>query len=82
MFKTSNFRWFKTKQVLGDKIKPKKKNETMKENIIKVNSVYIFKHIYNLVCEEKAKNYKIQKIADNYDLNKCINDNINDINSR
>ena len=38
------------------------------ESIIKVNSVYIFKHIYNLVCEEKAKNYKIQKIADNYDF--------------
>jgi len=54
----------------------------MEENIIKVSSVYIFKHIYNLVCEEKAKNYKIPEIVDNYDLNKCINDNISDINSR
>ena len=72
----------RVKQVLGDKIKKRRINDTVKESIIKVNSVYIFKHIYNLVCEEKAKNYKIQKIADNYDLNKCINDNINDINSR
>ena len=75
----------KVQLVLGDKIKNKKKKKNDKkveENIIKVSSVYIFKHIYNLVCEEKDKNYKILKIEDNYDLNKCINDNINDINSR
>jgi len=71
------------KQVLGEKIKPKKKNDTSQSNIIEVSSVYIFKHIYNLVCEDKAKNYKIQKkITDNYDLNKCINENISDVNSR
>ena len=73
----------KVKKILGNKIKNKKKNEKkLEENIIKVSSVYIFKNIYNLVCEEKAKNYRILNIEDNYDLNKCINDNISDYNSR
>ena len=57
----------------------------------KVTSVYLFKKIYNEACKyENNKNrnligafYKIKEDhIDNYDLNKCINDNINDNNSR
>ena len=70
--------------------KPKKKKDsvdTNKENIIKVSSVYIFKKIYNLACEEvEKKSFKQYQINENnmlnYNLNKCINDNINDNNSR
>ena len=60
-------------------------NKIKGENKIKISSVYIFKNIYNLICEkEKYKNlnYKIPKIEENYGLNKCIIENINDINSR
>ena len=48
-------------------------NKIKGENKIKISSVYIFKNIYNLICEkEKYKNlnYKIPKIEENYDLNK------------
>ena len=67
-------------KILGDdKFNTKKKK-------IKVTSVEIFKRIYNLSCEkgkEKHNNYKIKIDKDNkYDLNRCINDNINDYNSR
>ena len=54
------------------------------ENYMKVNSVYLFKKIFNLQCDDLGNsNLKIedQKLND-YDLNKCINDNIRDINSR
>ena len=61
-------------EVLGTKFNSKEKN-------IEVSSVYIFKNIYNLACENKD-NYKIQNIVDKFDLNKTINDNINDNNSR
>ena len=53
-------------------------------NKIKVTSVFLFKKIYNEACSlEKQETYQIQK--DNlvkYDLNECINNNINDNNSR
>ena len=67
----------------------KKENE---DNIIKVTSVFLFKKIYNQACTlEKQKideniTGKIYQIGsddlDKYDLNKCINDNISDNNSR
>ena len=69
---------------LGSKFKDAYKKKKG-ENKIKVSSVYIFKNIYNFICEDekfKNVNYKIPKIEENYDLNKCINENIIDINSR
>ena len=66
--------------------------EENKHNVIKVTSVFLFKKIYNEACSlEKQKDKenitgKIYQIGnddlDKYDLNKCINDNINDNNSR
>ena len=53
----------------------------------KINSVYLFKMIYNLQCKKLSKdkncNLKIDihKI-NNYNINYWINSNINDINSR
>jgi len=70
-----------------DDIKTKKK----KENIIKVTSVYLFKKIYNEACihedsRENNINGKTYQIGPDdlikYDLNRCIQDNINDNNSR
>ena len=59
--------------------KGKDKNEK-KEETIKVSSVFLFKKIYNKICEEeKETQYLITN--DNcrkYDLNNCLNDNIND----
>ena len=67
-------------------------NKKEKENNIKVTSVYLFKKIYNEACpQEKQKDNenltgKIYQIGNDdinkYDQNKCINDNINDNNSR
>ena len=52
---------------------------------IKVSSVFLFKKIYNMVCESN-KLYSIYKIddknCDKYNINKCISDNINDKNNR
>jgi len=66
-----------------------KENE---DNIIKVTSVFLFKKIYNEACTlEKSKdneniNGKVYQIGNDdlikYNLNKCIQDNINDNNSR
>ena len=74
-------------------IRRKKKDiNKEQEEVIKVPSVYLFKKIYNEACnlEKSADDEKITgsvyKIKDDhidkYDLNKCINDNINDYNSR
>ena len=57
-----------------------------KENeITKLKSVYLFKAIYNLQFKEKDPNFKL-KIDPNkineYNLNYCINTNIEDMNSR
>ena len=84
-------------EILKEKI-PKsrqKRNESNREEekdkIIKVTSVFLFKKIYNEACtlENNDKDnikgiiYKIKDDhMDKYDLNKCINDNINDNNSR
>ena len=67
----------------------KKENEN---NSIPVTSVFLFKKIYNEACTlEKSKDNekitgKIYQIGNDdlekYDLNKCIQDNINDNNSR
>ena len=69
-----------------------KKDEEEKDNSFKITSVFLFKKIYNEACqEEKQKDNenftgKIYQIGNDdlvsYDLNKCINDNINDNNSR
>ena len=65
--------------------------EQEEDKIIKVTSVYLFKKIYNEACSlEYCREYNIKgsiyKIKndnmDKYDLNKCINDNIKDNNSR
>ena len=66
-----------------------------KNKSIKINSVVLFKKLYNLECDKIAedsnsddlknnlKNLKIKEDDINkYNLNRCINDNINDINSR
>ena len=58
----------------------KRRMERDNREKVKISSVFIFKKIYNKICdEEKEIQYKISN--DNcrkYDLNKCINDNIND----
>ena len=66
-----------------DGIKKEEKNEGSK-NKIKVTSVYLFKKIYNEACSlEKQESYNIQKDdLVKYNLNECINNNINDNNSR
>ncbi len=51
---------------------------------MKVNSLYLFKKIFNLQCDNLGNSnliIDIQKI-NNYDLKKCINDNIKDYDSR
>jgi len=53
---------------------------------VKLSSVFLFKKLYNLECEEEKipkNNLKIgkEKLND-YNLNKCINDNIKDVSSR
>ena len=55
-----------------------------KEYKLIFTSVELFKNIFNLICEKNEnQNYKIDlKNINKYDLNKCINDNINDYNSR
>ena len=66
-----------------------KKDEKDEKEDIKVTSVFLFKKIFNEACILESKdnysltNYKIGKddVA-KYNLNKCINDNINDNNSR
>ena len=55
------------------------------KEIINLSSVYLFKFLYNKECdiEEKESKLKIdEKKLNDYDLNKCINDNIKDTNSR
>ena len=55
------------------------------KNPIKLNSVYLFKKLYNLKCQELDKDGNLQIDKNDikkYNLNICINDNIGDINSR
>ena len=52
---------------------------------IKLNSVFLFKELYNIVCErlDKSGNLKINKDdLKGYNANLCINDNIRDIKGR
>ena len=53
--------------------------------IIKLKSVYLFKAIYNIQCDKIEQNSPLKidiDIINDYDLNKSINDNIRDNNSR
>ena len=62
------------KEILKEKI-PNDDEDKME----KVISVYLFKKIFNLI----GSTYKIKEDhIDKYDLNRCINENINDNNSR
>ena len=78
------------REILKEKIPEKKKtnrnerNQKEKKEIIKASSVFLFKKIYNKVCEEeKEKKYQLDiKEFLEYDLNKNINDNIADNDSR
>ena len=62
-----------TKKEKNDKNKDKKDK-------IKVSSVFLFKKIYNMVCDEQSeKSFKLEdKEVIEYDLNKCIISNITD----
>ena len=64
------------------KLKQESKNKKENQEKIKITSVFLFKKIYNHACEDEEL-YKIEnnRIA-RYDLNECINENINDINNR
>ena len=58
---------------------------TMKKKIFKLNSIFLFKQLYNMECEneESNNNLKIDKSKlKDYNINDCITDNINDNNSR
>ena len=60
-------------------------DELYKEKIIKLNSVYLFKQLYNKECEKidpKSNLIIDKKIIKQSNLNNCINDNIRDNNSR
>ena len=66
-------------------------NKDSQDTAIKFTSVYLFKKIYNQACTyeeiklEKLKGVSYQLKEDQmnkYNLNKCINNNINDNNSR
>ena len=51
------------------------------QEIIKISSVFLFNKIYNIECRKEAQ-YQIEnENCKNYDLYKCINDNINDNNN-
>ena len=52
--------------------------------ILKLNSVFLFKKIYNLQFKKDPNNSLkiIKEVINDYNLNKCINENIKDINSR
>ena len=59
-------------------------NTFKKGKSCKVSSVFLFKKLYNLACEENNSfNLKIDKNKLNdYNINDCLKDNIDDINSR
>ena len=61
--------------------KKSKDNKNKKEEIIKVTSVFLFKKLYNKECEKETQNQIGNENCKRYDLNKCINDNINDNNN-
>ena len=68
------------KKILEGAININKNGEKTKDK--KFSSVYLFKKVYNKVCWSEYQ-YKIKdENCKRYDLNRCIVDNINDINSR
>ena len=54
------------------------------KKIIKINSVYLFKKIYNNICKEKIyEKYQINNLnLVKYNIIRCLIDNINDYNNR
>ena len=71
----------KIQNILSDYNKFDENND---KNATKLSSVFLFKKLYNIECEieDPNSNLKIDKLKINdYNLNKCINDNIKD-NSR
>ena len=73
----------------GKRGQNKDKKTEKKDIIIPVSSVFLFKKIFNLACnleKNDINNADIYQIVKDdlvkYSLNKCINDNINDNNSR
>ena len=72
-----------------EKLKNKILNSKDEDNPIKVASVFLFKKIYDEAClmeikdRNNVKRFQIEKDdLFKYNLNKCIDDNINDNNSR
>ena len=68
----------------GYEVDNKDNKRNKRKSKIKLSSFYLFKKLYNLVCEEKGNsNLKIdEKKVNDYNLNNCINSNIKDNNSR
>ena len=56
-------------------------NKDKENEIIKMSSVNLFKKIYNIVCGQEIQSQIGNENCKKYDLNKCINDNINDDNN-
>ena len=78
------------KEILKEKIPEKRRanrnerNQTEQQKKIKISSVFLFKKIYNMVCKnEKEENYQLDtKEILEYNLNRCIINNIADSDSR
>jgi len=77
------------KEILKEKLNSSGRGKQKNVDNIKVTSVFLFKKIFNEACilESNDKNdgkiYQIREVdLLKYDINKCINDNINDNNSR
>ena len=76
-------------EILKEKIEENKKDKRPEKNKnknikLKINSVFLFKKLYNIQCDEyneKALKLSNKKIIE-YDLNKCIISNIFDLDSR
>ena len=62
-------------------------DSSVKTQPIRLNSVYLFKKLYNIQCNKNGKDQKDDNLLidkndiKKYNLNSCINDNINDTNS-
>ena len=62
-------------------------DSSVKTQPIRLNSVYLFKKLYNIQCNKNGKDQKDDNLLidkndiKKYNLNSCINDNISDTNS-
>ena len=56
-------------------------NKDKKDEIIKISQVFLFKKLYNIECGKETQSQIGNENCKKYDLNKCINDNINDNNN-